>query len=147
MAAVCRTKGEGAVDYMWPKPGREAPQPKVSYVKLHADWGWIIGSGIYVDDVQDALWAWTTTFLWALGNAGARRRVGGAAIRGIVSTLMTNVTSPRSGSTQVASAANQVASSASQSLAEGASEQAASLEETPSWCREQMSLRRQAGTA
>ena len=68
MAAVCRAKGEGAVDYMWPKPGREAPQPKVSYVKLHADWGWIIGSGIYVDDVQDALWAWTTTFLWALGE-------------------------------------------------------------------------------
>jgi len=51
-AKVCKEKGAGFVDYMWPKPGEEKPVPKVSYVKQFAPWGWIVGSGIYVDDVQ-----------------------------------------------------------------------------------------------
>ena len=42
----------GFVEYMWPKPGHEEPIRKVSYVKLFEPWGWIVGSGIYVDDVE-----------------------------------------------------------------------------------------------
>jgi len=41
----------GFVDYLWPKPGFEQPVPKVSYVKGIDEWGWLIGSGIYIDDV------------------------------------------------------------------------------------------------
>lgn len=51
MAKVCNEKGEGFVDYMWPKPGQDNPVPKISYVKLYSPWGWIIGSGIYIDDI------------------------------------------------------------------------------------------------
>ncbi|MFH0784159.1 MAG: diguanylate cyclase [Pseudomonadota bacterium] len=50
--AVCKAHGAGFVDYMWPKPGEEKPVSKISYVRLYEPWGWIIGSGIYVDDVQ-----------------------------------------------------------------------------------------------
>lgn len=50
---VCREKGEGFVDYMWPMPGQSEPVPKISYVKLYEPWGWIIGSGIYVQDVRN----------------------------------------------------------------------------------------------
>lgn len=58
-----KAKGEGFVDYMWPKPGLDKPVPKLSYVKGFAPWGWVIGSGIYVDDVAAAFWskAITTT--------------------------------------------------------------------------------------
>ena len=49
---VSKEKGGGFVDYMWPMPGKSDPVPKVSYVKLYEPWGWIIGSGIYVDDVR-----------------------------------------------------------------------------------------------
>ncbi|HMK59651.1 MAG TPA: methyl-accepting chemotaxis protein [Dissulfurispiraceae bacterium] len=52
MVKECKDKGAGYVDYMWPKPGQEKPVPKVSYVKLYAPWGWILGSGLYVDDVM-----------------------------------------------------------------------------------------------
>ncbi len=52
MVEIAKNKGSGQVDYRWPKPGSEAPVPKISYVELFQPWGWILGSGIYVDDVQ-----------------------------------------------------------------------------------------------
>jgi len=47
-----RTQQQGFVDYQWPKPGQQAPVDKLSFVKGFAPWGWVIGSGIYIDDVQ-----------------------------------------------------------------------------------------------
>jgi methyl-accepting chemotaxis protein len=55
-ARKVKADGEGIVPYLWPKPGKEKPQAKVSYVKGFQPWGWIIGSGIYVDDVEAAFW-------------------------------------------------------------------------------------------
>jgi methyl-accepting chemotaxis protein len=52
MVKVARLQGAGIVDYQWAKPGAEEPVPKISYVELFKPWGWIIGSGIYVDDVE-----------------------------------------------------------------------------------------------
>jgi methyl-accepting chemotaxis protein len=52
MVAVANRDGSGLVHYRWPKPGSDAPVEKVSYVELFKPWGWIVGSGIYVDDVQ-----------------------------------------------------------------------------------------------
>jgi methyl-accepting chemotaxis protein len=52
---VCREKGEGFVDYLWPFPGREEPVAKLSYVKLFEPWGWVVGTGIYLDDVDQAV--------------------------------------------------------------------------------------------
>jgi len=57
MVDVCQKRGEGFVHYQWPKPGAEKPVDKVSFVKLYRPWGWIIGSGIYVDDVDAAVHA------------------------------------------------------------------------------------------
>lgn len=52
MVAISKSQGAGQVNYRWPKPGASDPVPKVSYVQLFQPWGWIIGSGVYVDDVQ-----------------------------------------------------------------------------------------------
>jgi len=49
---VAKDKGEGFVDYFFPKPNETKPSPKLSYVKLFNQWGWVIGSGIYIDDVS-----------------------------------------------------------------------------------------------
>ncbi len=46
--------GAGFVDYLWPKPGSETPVPKLSYVKGFTPWGWIVGSGVYIDDLDEA---------------------------------------------------------------------------------------------
>ena len=52
MVKVTASTGDGIVDYMWSKPGKEKPQPKISYVKRAKGWDWIIGAGVYVDDLQ-----------------------------------------------------------------------------------------------
>jgi methyl-accepting chemotaxis protein len=49
---VCREKGEGFVDYMWPKPGHDKPVAKLSYVKLFKPWNWVVGTGVYLDDIK-----------------------------------------------------------------------------------------------
>ena len=51
MVKVCKEKGKGFVNYGWPRPGSNTAIPKTSYVELYQPWGWIIGTGIYVDDV------------------------------------------------------------------------------------------------
>nr|WP_314483756.1 methyl-accepting chemotaxis protein [uncultured Pseudomonas sp.] len=52
MVALARQQDAGPVNYRWPKPGASEPAAKTSYIQLFKPWGWIIGSGVYVDDVQ-----------------------------------------------------------------------------------------------
>ena len=53
MVSLANSKGAGSIDYRWPKPGASEPVEKTSYIQLFKPWGWIIGSGIYIDDMQD----------------------------------------------------------------------------------------------
>jgi len=50
-----KANGAGFVFYLWPKPGSDHPVQKVSYVKGFAPWGWIVGSGVYIDTVDAAI--------------------------------------------------------------------------------------------
>lgn len=54
-AEVAKREGDGFVRYSWSKPGYSEPVPKISYVKGLKEWEWIVGSGIYVDDVEEEL--------------------------------------------------------------------------------------------
>ena len=50
---VVKKDGSGYVDYMWQdRDNKNLVVPKMSYVKGFAPWDWIIGTGIYIDDVQ-----------------------------------------------------------------------------------------------
>ncbi|MFA7669546.1 MAG: methyl-accepting chemotaxis protein [Burkholderiaceae bacterium] len=54
MVDVARKHGEGFVNYQWPRPGDTVPVDKVSYVKAFGPWGWVVGSGVYADDIRSA---------------------------------------------------------------------------------------------
>jgi methyl-accepting chemotaxis protein len=54
---LVRKDGSGFVAYQWPKPGLDKPQPKLSYVAGFAPWGWVIGTGVYIDDIDAQTWA------------------------------------------------------------------------------------------
>lgn len=50
---IVTKQGAGYVDYMWQwKDDPVKITPKLSYVKGFAPWGWIIGTGMYIDDVH-----------------------------------------------------------------------------------------------
>lgn len=47
---------EGFIDYMWQwKDDSTKIVPKLSYVKLYKEWNWIIGTGIYIEDVKEEI--------------------------------------------------------------------------------------------
>ncbi|EKO4006401.1 methyl-accepting chemotaxis protein [Vibrio fluvialis] len=69
MANLARDQGEGFVYYLWPKPGAEVAVEKVSYVKLFKPWGWVVGSGVYIDDVQALIATRMQTVLLQLAMA------------------------------------------------------------------------------
>ena len=65
MAKVVNRSGEGFVDYMWNKNGSEKQYPKLSFVKGFKPWGWIVGSGIYIDDVDSEFYNSAIKFIIA----------------------------------------------------------------------------------
>lgn len=77
----------GFVDYQWPKKGSDVPQDKLSFVKHFAPWDWIVGSGIYIDDVE-------TTFQKDLGNALLLSAIIIAALVVIMMMISTSIRTP-----------------------------------------------------
>ncbi len=53
---VVKWQSAGVVTYDWPKPGASKPQPKMSYVAGFAPWDWVIGTGVYIDDLEQQTW-------------------------------------------------------------------------------------------
>jgi methyl-accepting chemotaxis protein len=56
-AAMAKQNGAGSVPYKFPKPGSSEPVSKISYVKGFQPWGWVVGTGVYVDDVESQFWS------------------------------------------------------------------------------------------
>lgn len=53
---VVRKDGSGYVEYMWQwKDDPERIVPKLSYVKGFAPWGWVVGTGIYIEDTKEMI--------------------------------------------------------------------------------------------
>lgn len=67
-----KATGQGYVDYMWQwKDDPAHVVSKVSFVKEFAPWGWVVGTGIYVEDVAQQMAVITNRLTWAsLGIVG-----------------------------------------------------------------------------
>lgn len=140
MAKVAKAQGAGFVDYMWPKPGAAEPQPKVSFVKAIPSWGWVVGSGIYVDDVEAEI----SKLTYSIGGLALLVLIVSVLIswwmgRSITKPLMNASHMLNDGAAEINAASNNL-SDASQQLAQGSSEQAASLEETSASLEEVTSM-------
>lgn len=131
-ARIAQNQGEGALYYSWPKPGLTQPAAKISYVKLYAPWGWVLGTGIYVDDVETSLAHMrNVTFLMAAAGLLLSLALCYWMTRSLVVPIGRAATDLDQVAAENNSAANQVRS-ASHEIASGISEQAASLEQTSS---------------
>jgi two-component system NarL family sensor kinase len=47
--------GGGFVRYMWDKPSTHQSVPKLGYVEPIPKWGWMVGTGLYLDDIEQTL--------------------------------------------------------------------------------------------
>jgi methyl-accepting chemotaxis protein len=142
MVKVCRDKGAGKVEYMWPRDLGAAPVPKINYVKLYEPWGWIVGTGMYVDDVESELRGLALVFGGVAALAAALAFVlTYFVVRTVSHPIQTIAAELVDAANQVTSAATQV-SSASQTLAQDASSQAASLEQSSASAEEISSMAR-----
>jgi len=66
MVETVKNKDAGFVDYLWQWKGQsDRIVPKISYVKVFVPWGWIIGTGIYVEDVRHEILAITHKLILA----------------------------------------------------------------------------------
>ncbi|MDX9718774.1 MAG: methyl-accepting chemotaxis protein, partial [Thauera sp.] len=50
--AIANSTGAGFVDTSFPRPGTSEAVDKLQYVATFAPWNWVIGTGVYVDDVE-----------------------------------------------------------------------------------------------
>ncbi len=56
MVEVAKDKGAGFVEYHWQYyDDEDREEPKLSYVKEFEPWGWVLVSGIYVNDVWNSI--------------------------------------------------------------------------------------------
>ncbi|MGD1970543.1 MAG: methyl-accepting chemotaxis protein [Desulfobacterales bacterium] len=142
MVEMCRKNGSGFVEYHWPKPGDHQPVAKISFVKLVAQWNWIIGSGFYIDDIEEEASRSFYLFLTVLGVIS----VGGLLLtlfllRDIFKPIHRVIEGLNEAAVQLSSASQEI-SATSHQLAEGASEQASSVEESSSSLEQMASMTR-----
>ncbi|WP_239690853.1 methyl-accepting chemotaxis protein [Chromobacterium sphagni] len=86
--AISSPAGGGFAEYVWSKPGFDQPQPKLSYVTTTPRWHWVVGTGIYLDDVAAAfhkqlLWLGGVLALALLVLLG----LGGMVLRNVLGQL------------------------------------------------------------
>jgi len=98
---VVAPSGQGYVTYPWPKTladggSTDESFPKLSYVKSFAPWGWIIGSGIYVDDIDTAVRLRATqNLMFLLGTSTALLLLASLIARSITRPLRTTMQAMR----------------------------------------------------
>jgi methyl-accepting chemotaxis protein len=92
--------GAGYLSYLWPKPGMEKPVEKVSYVTGFKPWGWVIGSGLYMDDLR-------AEFFLQLKQVGAAVLLALALTAAIAFAIARSILRPLSRAVSVAQAVSQ----------------------------------------
>jgi len=140
LTQICKKEGGGFLAYQWEKAGESFPSPKISYGKLLEDWGWIVGTGIYVDDVEKEVWSVLSVVIMAALLIIALSLILAVFMsRSITTPILSSVQTMKESAGQVRSASRQVAESGQQ-MAQGSSDQASALEEASSSLEEMSSM-------
>ena len=111
--------GGGYVRYVWHRPSTNQLEPKLGYVVLLPRWGWMIGTGIYLDGVNAAL-----ARIDESASANIQRTmmwIGAIALAGFIAiaacAVFVNVTEYRSADAKLKRLAQQVVESQEQERA------------------------------
>ncbi|MDR3466506.1 MAG: cache domain-containing protein [Xanthobacteraceae bacterium] len=98
--------GGGYVPFKFSRAGSAEPQPKIAYALGIDDWRWLIGSGVYIDDIDAAFRdRLMSSSLWALGILAVLALCGWVIAQGLVRpvrSLTAAMTALAAGDTSVA---------------------------------------------
>jgi signal transduction histidine kinase len=99
---ACKTaQKEGVTTYRIPKPGLVEPVDKIAYTRLFEPWGWSVGTGAYVDDIEATFRAKTIILLWVfaglIGVAGFITFLLGRDLAGALRRLSVRIASVAAG--------------------------------------------------
>lgn len=143
---LARDKGEGFVEYQWTKATENPSKtfPKISHVRNFPEWGWVFGTGVYIDDIDKSVMNvfWQISIATILILSVVIIVVLATVLKDIVNSMTLITTDLDSSSSQIAAASNQL-ESASQRLAEASTEQASAIQETSATLEETSSMVRQ----
>lgn len=141
--AEAKEKGTAMIKYNMTKQGESSTKvyPKISSFRSFPDWEWIIGTGVYIDEIDTIV---RDTFLQILFiNIIVMILIITAVVFTIVREIvnsMDRITRDLADSSHEVSSASSQLEAASQKLAEGSTEQAASIQETSSTLEETSSM-------
>ncbi|MGE6334972.1 methyl-accepting chemotaxis protein [Stenotrophomonas sp. NPDC077659] len=94
---LVRESNGGVINQEWPRPGTDKPVPKITEVRGVKEWNWIVGSGVYVDDLDRVFWT-------AMGRLGLIFLVVWAALTAAVVLISRSIILPLREATNVAGA-------------------------------------------
>ena len=52
---ACDKPGGDFIYYTWNKPSNSDPSPKTSFIKGYPKWKWMVGAGVYLDEVENVI--------------------------------------------------------------------------------------------
>ncbi|MFD2173725.1 methyl-accepting chemotaxis protein [Rhodobacter lacus] len=87
MLNIAKDQGRGHLNYYFRKPDSDVAEEKIGYVATFEPWGWVVGTGSYVSDIEAALGALRTISMIAMGVALL-------ALLGVATVLARSVTKP-----------------------------------------------------
>jgi len=98
--------GGGTLLYLWPRAGSDVPIEKWGYATSFKPWQWMLGTGVYVDDLDTAFWNQALLILsLALIGALVAGAIAFIAIRSLVRplrALTANMSTLADGNTDIA---------------------------------------------
>lgn len=94
MRDVVEREGSGFVAYRWARLGEGEPVAKISHVEPYAPWGWIIGTGVYLDDIDAEAQARTEATIATLAETFSKISFGAEGLIFLVDTQGRIVAAP-----------------------------------------------------
>lgn len=79
-------QGDGFQRYVWKKPSTQKVTDKLAYVVMVEPWGWMLGTGIYLEDIEQA-----TRQVHQEVSAGIRTTMHAIAVIALVAVLLVSV--------------------------------------------------------
>ncbi|WP_269584832.1 methyl-accepting chemotaxis protein [Roseibium sp. Sym1] len=80
--------GGGTLQYLWPRAGSDVPIEKWGYATGFEPWQWMLGTGVYIDDMEAAFWNQAMLIIsLALVGALVAGSIAFVAIRSLVRPL------------------------------------------------------------